>query len=261
MSEVKIKESEKEEQKVKPDGGISGYCHWVLKDAKTGKVEKEGTTKNTITARGLDWIIAHVVSGQFPGSSPTEGQTSTYHGLVTSVEYIVGLPDTSPFKYLNLLYVARSGDVAPVFSEGRGDSSYYHHKNTGSDGVTGIDVVTYDEKLGDSGSHSGNSHLYSTDVADRTIILGSKALASVNAQQSIQSNEDVSLLHFQKISLVFNFTVNEGNAEAGKGINSIAWSDSADCKLVGARLQVNPLIPKTINDTLDITYTFDLSVS
>jgi hypothetical protein len=265
MAEIKVIKDEptivKPETIVKPDAGISGYCSWVLRDAETGKVKMEGTTKNMITARGLDWIISHIVSGQFPGSTTTEGNSSTYHGKVSGTDYILGDPNNNPFKYLVLLYIYRSGDKAPAFTEGRGNTTYYIHKNTGTDGVTGVDVATYDEKLGDAGSQNASSHNYSTDPTDRTKILGSKALTSRNTGQSIQSNEDGSILHFQKVSIVFNFTVDEGNAPGGEGINSIAWANSADCKLVGARLEVSPLIPKTSADTLDITYTFDLSVS
>lgn len=250
----------KPETVIKPSAGISGKCAWVLKDAVTGKVKMVGESENTILARGLDYIISHIVSGVFPGSTVTEGQSSTYHGQVTGSNYIVGMADYNPFKYLVLLMIYDSG-ITPTFSEGIGNTSYYVHKNTGTDGMTGIDVVTYNENLGDSGAHNGSSHSYSTDPSNRTKILGWKILADRNVQQSIQSNEDGSILHFEKVSIVFNFTIDEGNAPNGEGINSIAWADSAECKIVGARLAVSPMIPKTVSDTLDITYTFDLSVT
>jgi hypothetical protein len=271
MTDVKIIKEEpiilRPEMLVKPDAGMSGYCSWVLKDAKTGIIKQEGASKNKITARGLDWIISHIVSGQFPGSSTVEGESSTYHGKVNSTDYIIGTPNNNPFNYLCLLYIYVANNKTATFTEGRGDTSYYIHKCSNpptlspSDGITGVDVVTFNELLGDSGTQNGNSHNYSTDPTNRAKILGWKALTSRNVNQSIQSNEDGSILYFKKVSIVFGFAVEEANATTGEGINNIAWANSADCKLVGARLWVDPYIPKTSADTLDITYTFELAVS
>lgn len=241
-------------------GGLSGRATLTLRDAKTGKVKQIVEAQNKILARGLDWIIAHVVSGSFPGSTTVEGNSSTYHGEVGGNPYVIGDEDTNPFKYLNLLNISNGND-APAFTEGISNTLYWVHKVTNEDDVptyTGDDVQTFNERLGDSGANNGVGHAFSVDPTTRTLILGSKALATdLNTTQSDQSNNNASINYFKEVYLVFNF----GTGDANGTINSICWSSDANIKCVGSRLQVSPSITKTNDDTLDITYTFSLTPS
>jgi len=270
------KEKQETEPEVKKDPtsqGISGYATLTLRDGKTGEIKQQVTAKNTILARGLDWIIGHVVSGRFPNSSIAEDATTEYHGTVTGSQYITSGADKNPFKSLLLLHVRAPSNVTPSFTEGVGtpSPSIYLHVVEDGTGATqdGKDYQTYDEKLGDSGSNSGTTHAITSDPSTRTLVLGGKNVnwdpstssytnTEINTGQSKQSNEDSSLNYkFQKVYIVFNFATTEGNGT----INSICWSNTKQCQYVGARLEVSPAIDKTNADTLDITYTFDLTPS
>lgn len=281
-----------------PGAGMSGYATLTLRDAKTGEIKQQVSTKNQILARGLDWIIAHIVSGHFAGSSLTEGNNSTYHGQKDAATYISVGADVNPFKFLNLLHIG-NGNTAPDFTECHdtpSPSTYLHvvmdtNSAVGIDDGTnlyGKDKLTYDSRIGDTGSaNTSTRHTFAADgIATRTIVLGSKSLSwdpsanagaggytgsnldhnttDLNTTQSKQSNEDTSTSPqyvFQKVYLVFNFDTDEGNGGSSYGINSIAWASDSFCSYVGARLEVSPAINKTNADTLDITYTFDLTSS
>lgn len=260
-------------KKDKLDAGISGYASWVLKDSE-GNVKQVGSTKNKITARGLDYILSHIVTMAWPSGAGTFNETAiaTYHGTYNSSAYIVGDPDKNPFGYLALLYLYDAGNSGkqPTFSEGIGSTQYVMHRCTGTDGSTGKDMYTYNEIIGDSDT----THYTSTDhtitsngeSVNRTKVLGGKQLSEKNASSS-QSNTDTgSTPHFQKVYLIFNFGSTEAVCAGTDTINNIAWMNwdsgsTAPGKCVGARLYVNPGIAKASGDTLDITYTFDLSPS
>jgi hypothetical protein len=253
-----LKQNQKKVDKLR-SGGLSGRATLILRDAKTGKVKQIVEAENKILARGLDWIIAHIVSGSFPGSSTVEGNSSTYHGEVGGTPYITGDEDTNPFKYLNLLDI-NNGNVAPSFTEGVGNTLYWVHKVTDEDDpdFAGVDVQTFNERLGDASGNMGGTHDFSSDPGTRTMILGSKSLAAdLNTTQSDQSNHNAAINYFKEVYLVFNF----GTGDANGTINSICWSSGVDIKCVGSRLQVSPSITKTSDDTLDITYTFSLTPS
>lgn len=276
---IKVEEASKIEKPqtiVRPDGGLSGYATYVLRDAATGQIKMEGTTKNLITGRGLDWIISHVVCAYLPGGPGANWNTTTassWHSKSGVDDYVLGDKETNPFAYLCLLTVKDTVNQAATFGESKGNTSYYIHKcmaNGGTyDGVYGIDVVTYDERLGDSSnlkdvSTNHNFASSNSDPTTRNKILGSKALGSINSSLSGQSNTDATVGNiFKKVMLVFSFDTTEANAytAGSETINSIAWASDANCKLVGARLDLQSGIPKTSADTLDITYTFDLAVS
>lgn len=256
----------------KMDAGISGHASWVLR-GPDGQVKQEGSTHNKITARGLDYIVSHLITSTWPsGTGYNVETTNPYHGQYNSASYIVGDPDKNPFGYIALMYLYNAGDSGkqPTFSEGIGSTTYYMHYNTGTDGQTGKDVQTYDEIIGDS----DNSHYTTTnhvigstgESSNRTKILGGQQLASKNAS-STQSNQDSGgSPHFEKVYLIFNFGATEAVCNGTDTINNIAWMswDSTNTipgKCVGARLYVSPGISKQNGDTLDITYTFDLTPS
>jgi hypothetical protein len=257
----------------KMDAGITGHASWVLK-GPDGTIKQEGSTKNKITARGIDYIISHLVTSSWPsGVGYNVESASQYHGQYNSTNYIVGDPDKNPFAYIALLYLNSAGDSGkqPTFSEGIGSTLYYMHYNTSTDGQTGKDVQTYDEIIGDSdNTHytSGTAHVIGSngESTNRTKILGGQQLASKNAS-STQSNQDAGgTPHFEKVYLIFNFGATEAVCNGSDTINNIAWmswdsTNSIPGKNVGARLYVNPGISKQNGDTLDITYTFDLTPS
>jgi len=255
--------------------GISGQAILTLRDAKTGIIKQQVTSKNTILARGLDWIVSHIVTGKLPTSSLADGGTSDYHATISAAQ--AATPEKNPFKALSLLNLhSGSSALSSVdFQEGwaaPGQTRYMHYVQSGS-GTTnnGIDVSVVHSVLGDTSSGNASAHDLSGE-SNRDLVLCSKTTywdyssktytqtSDIQTGSSIQSNaSSADSNNFGSVYIVFKFSTSEANGT----INSIMWSNAnsswaTDGILLGARLNINP-ITKTSNDDLDITYKFTLA--